>query len=199
MQINNRSYHRFGLLTATLTCLIGGSLSVSAQDSNKSTFDKWLPKVGVYSRPGKNFDQQCGEFGDLVLELDRKKVGGMEWTCKVTKITDRGPDALRLNLICEDDEMVDDVDSNPDPDKRKFKEVVTRRNEVMTLRRSDDNSVSWNVTKNGKFEGREWRSAYCATKWQRSFFEARAQADAEAKQKAATPSSEPERTKWPQP
>jgi hypothetical protein len=98
-------------------------------------------------------------------------IGDIESTCKIRKLTDTGPGAIRLDLVCEDYDTVGDVDSNPDPKKRTLKETVTQRNEIMTLRKVNDQTLLSNATQNGKFEGPEQRSTYCLEKWQRSFFE----------------------------
>lgn len=195
MGVEPKVRRAIALLTLTVGWVVGATTSTLAQENTKAAAEKWRPKDGVYSAPGKNFDQQCGEFGDLALELARKKVGGMEWSCSVSKIANTGPNVLRLNLVCEDADIVEDVDSNPDPSKRTQKEVVTQRNEVMTLRKRDTKSLFWSVTQNGKFEGSEWKSAYCPPAIQRSFAESVARDDAKARLKAATTSGQPSEAK----
>lgn len=174
--------HRW-LSVIVLVCLVAGSMLARAQDTVKPASEKWRPRNGVYAKPGRNFSQLCGEYGDLVLELDRKKVGGMEWGCTIVKLSETNPGALKLDLVCEDTDTVWDESSSPDPDKRTMKEIVTKRNEIMTLRRHGDNTVLWNVTKDGKLEGLEWQSAYCPMDLQRNFFETRARDEAEAARK----------------
>src|SRR6266702_6452395 len=85
-----------------LVCVLGGNASVFAQDSAKPATEKWRPKDGPYAGPGKDFGSQCGEYGDIVIELAEKSVSGHEWGCKVTKLTDTAPDAIRLNMTCND-------------------------------------------------------------------------------------------------
>ena len=173
------------LLIAAVAHFIGGSICAFAQQGSPQPSGKWRPKDGVYMTPGKNFDQQCQEFGNLRILLKRKEIGGIESTCKIAKLTDTVPGAIRLDLVSDDVDTVEDVDSNPDPKKRTQKEVVTQRREVMTLRKVDDKTLLSNATQNGKFEGPEERSTYCPEKWQRSFFETVAQQDKEAKQEAS--------------
>src|SRR5579871_1643114 len=98
--------------------------SASARDAAPPVPEKWRPQDGVYAAPGKDFNRECGEHGDLVLELGRKKVGGMEWSCKVAKTTSTGANSLRVDLICEDADTEEDVDSSPDPKERIQKKVV---------------------------------------------------------------------------
>jgi len=170
------------LVLAVVALIFLSSSSVPAQD--RASVEKWRPKDGIYMTPGKNFDQQCQEFGNLRILLKKKEIGGIESTCKIAKLIDTGPGAIRLDLICEDIDSVEDVDSNPDPKKRTLMEVVTRRLEVMTLRKVDDKTLLSNATQNGKLEGPEERSTYCPEKLQRIFFETIAQQEKQAKQEA---------------
>jgi hypothetical protein len=48
----------------TLTILTCTPVPTFAQKA-----EKWRPKDRVYMTPGKNFDQQCGEFGNLRILL----------------------------------------------------------------------------------------------------------------------------------
>ena len=73
-----------------------------SQQSNKPSTERWRPKDGVYASPGKDFEQDCDEAGYIVVDLAKKSVGGNEWNCNVTKSTDAGRGAIKLNLTCDD-------------------------------------------------------------------------------------------------
>jgi hypothetical protein len=62
--------------------------------------------------------------------------------------TDTAPDALRLDMICNE------VETKGDDEGKDYKEV-------MILRRVDDESVFVRLTKKGRFVEPEWRANYC--------------------------------------
>lgn len=127
-----------------LTCLIGASMPTFAQDAVKSAHEKWRPKDGPYAVDGENISQRCEDAPEFDLVLrDGKVLSGESWACKISKLTETGPNALRLNLACEA------------PEARKFREV-------MTLRKIDDTSVFVRMTDNGKFRAPDQRAVYCS-------------------------------------
>lgn len=70
-------------------------------------------------------------------------------SCKVTKLTDTAPGALRINMICNESEIDGDDDDGQD-----YKEI-------MTLRQVDDKSFLMRMSRKGKFPRPEWRMDYC--------------------------------------
>ncbi|MFX6167352.1 hypothetical protein ABTF57_17780, partial [Acinetobacter baumannii] len=57
-----------------LACVAGQITDVSAQNTTKWTVEKWRPADGLYASPGKDFEAQCLEYGDFIIELSRNSV-----------------------------------------------------------------------------------------------------------------------------
>lgn len=148
-----------------------------AQNEPTPAFDKWRPKAGVYAEPGKNFQSNCDESGGLTIDLAEKSVSGYEWGCDIKKITDLGSGSLKVDMVCDDYNLAQNVNPrDPNWDSRKF-------NEVMFIKRLDAAAISVQKSLNGKIKDPPWRAAYCPAKTQRALAEATLRAKAEAKQK----------------
>jgi hypothetical protein len=173
---NLRRRHLFAL-TSTLTCLLGVTTLALAQEGAKPTGEKWRPKDGTYAAPGKDFESRCGEFGDVIVELAENRVSGNEWNCDVTKLSDTAPDAIKLNMTCDDYNLGLAI-NDPKPYDRKFKEI-------MLLKKLNEMKILVRKTSNGKFAYPRWRASYCSEAAQRMYVEAKARDKAEAEQKAA--------------
>lgn len=163
--------------TLALACLTGASASALAQDQTKPSAEKWRPKDGIYAAPDKDFIRQCRDSADVVVSLSEKTISGNEWSCKVTKLSDTAPGAIRMDMTCNDYNLAEDI-HDPKPEERQFREV-------MLLRKIDEKSMLVRKTLNGKFRGPDWRTVYCPEDAQRLFNEASAHNQAEAEQKAA--------------
>jgi hypothetical protein len=146
-----------------------------ARDIEKPEAEKWRPRDGTYADP-KSADNSCGDFGELIVELNDNSISGSEWSCKVTRLTDMPPGAIRLDLICNDYNLAEFI-NDPNPEERKFKEI-------MLLRKMGHESMFVRKTLNGKFKGPEWRTSYCPEEAQRLYSEAKARDKAEAERKA---------------
>jgi hypothetical protein len=147
-------------------------------NSGAPVINKWRPKDGTYASPGKDFDNQCGEFGDFIIELTEKRISGNEWGCDVARITGTGPNAIRLDMTCNDYNLAETIHpKDPDSYSRKF-------NEFMLLEKRDENTVLVQKSSNGKLRGSRWRAAYCPDEAQRMYKEAKARDEAEAARKA---------------
>lgn len=59
----------FALLVFALTVPVIGGVAAFARQDIKPAADKWRPKDGTYARSGKDFDERCGEFGELLIDL----------------------------------------------------------------------------------------------------------------------------------
>jgi hypothetical protein len=163
----------FGLL-----CLMALAKPALAQVNIKPAIENWRPKDGLYALPGKDFDSQCGEYGDIVIGLSEKSVSGHEWDCKVTRRTDTAPDAIRLNMTCSDYNLAATLfPRDPKSEEKEFKEVLG-------LKKINKKSMLVQKTLNGKFPGASWQADYCPENWQLSYIESRARAKTEAEQKA---------------
>ena len=152
-----------------------GSIPGYSQDS-ASPAEKWRPKDGTYAAPDQHFDAQCGEFGDIAIELAEGAVTRSEQNCKIRKLLDTAPFELRLDLICDDYNLAESI-GDPNPHTRKFKEIVT-------LKKVDDKTIAVRKTLNGKFTSSAWQASYCPEEKQRWFYDARQRAKAEAAQKS---------------
>lgn len=151
-------------LAAAITCLLAGATSCYAQQVADVTIGKWRPKDGLYASPDKDFEMQCGEYGDVVIGLKERSVSGHEWGCKIDKLTQRASSVLQLNMTCNDLNLALHLKK---PEGTLFKEV-------MLLKRIDERSVSVRRTLNGKFEDSAWRADYCPDEAQRMYAEAAA-------------------------
>lgn len=157
-----------------------------AQDSTKPAAEKWRPKDGLYASPDKDFESQCGEYGDVIVELAEKSISGNEWSCKITKLTDTAPDAIKLDMTCYDYNLAESLNSrDPNYEDRKFKET-------MLLKKIDEKTVFVRKTLNGEFKDSRWQAAYCPEEMQRSYSEAKAKNKAEAEYKVPEQLSRPE-------
>ena len=170
----NKDQQRGHVRKLLLIGLLGIATPAFPQDGAKQTVEKWRPKEGIYAVPNKNFESWCGEFGDLFVELAAKRIGGHEWSCDITRLTDTEPGAFKLNLICDDLNLANSLKM---PEEAQFKEI-------MLLKKTDDNKISFRKTMNGKFRGSPWRVSYCPHENQQTFKESRARDKAEAARKA---------------
>ena len=166
-----------------LTCLSSAAMPACAQDSTKPAMEKWRPKDGTYAEAGKNFESRCGEFGDVTVELAEQSISGSEWGCKITKLTDTAPGAIRLNMTCNDYNLAQNINEHdPNPYDREFKEI-------MLLRKINEKTLVVRKTENGRFTAPRWQAFYCSEAAQRMYTEAKAKSKAEAEletqQKAA--------------
>jgi hypothetical protein len=179
--LNCNQYNRRVFLRAAfaLALLSSATTTAFAQDGAKASSEKWRPKDGTYAESGDKLGKICSEDGDvLVVELNEKSISGNEWSCKVTRLTDTAPGAIRLDMTCYDYNLALFINGrDPNAYDRKFKEI-------MLLRKIDGKSVFIRKTVNGKFKDPDWRASYCPEEAQRMHTEARARAKAEAEQGA---------------
>lgn len=179
--MNSEYKSRQGAVHAALflACMLSAAGPVFAQDAAKPEAVKWRPKDGIYASPGKEFDGECREFGGLVIKLAKKSVGGNEWSCKIDKLTGTAPDAIKLDMTCDDYNLGLSINPNdPNLYERKYKEI-------MLLKRVNETAISVRKTSNGKFKYPGWRANYCPEEAQRMYLDAEAREKAEAEQKAA--------------
>src|SRR5262249_12605543 len=149
----------------------------SGQGRSLSSTERWRPKDGTYAAPGKDFDGQCGEFGDVIIEFADKAVLGNERSCRIEKLRDTAPGAIRLDLICDDYNLAIFL-GDPSPYDRKFREI-------MLVRKIVGDTISVRKTLNGKFTAPAWRASYCPEEKQRWYREAKERRGAEEAKKAA--------------
>jgi hypothetical protein len=154
-----KSCHVFFWMAFAVILLSCAATPILAQDSGKTTTEKWRPKDGVYASPGKDFVAGCEESAYLAIELAKKRVGGNEWSCDITKITDTAPGAVKLDMSCNDYNLGLDI-KDPNPYERKFREI-------MLLSKIDAKTLFVRKTSNGKFRDTRWRASYCPDEQQR--------------------------------
>jgi hypothetical protein len=157
--LDQRGCHVFRRAAFALVWLSCATTSILAQDSAKTTTEKWRPKDGVYASPGKDFVASCGESAYLGIELTKKRVGGNEWGCDITEITDTAPGAVRLDMSCNYYNLGLYI-KDPNPYERKFREI-------MLLSKIDAKTLFVRKTSNGKFRDPRWRASYCPDEQQR--------------------------------
>src|ERR1700730_5584280 len=167
LHINHRNRSSLIFPAAAFACLVGISMPTLAQDGTKPSIEKWRPKNGLYADFGKGFSEQCKNLGDFAVELGEKTITGDEWICDVTKLTDTGPGAIRLDLSCSDINLSADLPNHGlDPAEPLFQEI-------MTFRKIDEKSLFVRKSQNGKFDSPESRVAFCPPKAQRAYIESK--------------------------
>jgi hypothetical protein len=142
-------------------------MPVLAQDIAKQTVGKWRPKEGVYAIPGPDHDNRCMQRDEAFVELSDNSLGGEEYGCTVSKLTDTATGGIRLDVICDDSQA-----------GKSLKEVIL-------LNRIDENTIFWRGTSQGKFKRPGARLLYCQEEVQSLRREANARDKAEAERKAA--------------
>ena len=183
MSLDHCGLRAFLRATFILALLSSATATALTQAAAKPSSEKWRPKEGVYAAPGADFSPRCGEDGDFIIELRDNSISGNEWSCEIKKLTDTAPDAIRLDMTCNDYNLALFINEHdPNAYERKFEEV-------MLLRKIDGKSVYVRKTLNGKFKDPDWRASYCPEQAQRMHAEARARQNAEAEQQAMEESS----------
>lgn len=168
-------YRTYAQSALALACAFVVVTPTLAQDAALPVTAKWRPKDGTYASPGKWFAGVCGEFGDLNVELHEKGISGHEWGCKVRKLTDTGPGAIRIDMTCNDYNLAEDLKK---PEETEFKEV-------MLLKKIDDKSMLARKTVDGKFKDPEWKAVYCPKEAQQMYRDSTAENQAKIEQDKA--------------
>jgi hypothetical protein len=136
-----------------LTCLLSAAALAFAEESARPATEKWRPKDGVYAEPGASFNARCGEFGDTVIELAEKWTSGGEEGCKIIKLTDTSPGAIRLDVTCTE------IDRE------------TPYKEIIVLKKMDEKTIFLRETQNEKFKRPGGPFSYCPEEFQRAYIE----------------------------
>jgi hypothetical protein len=153
-------------ISFAIACLSSSAVVSSvAQVGPGPLAEKWRPQDGTYASPNQEFESQCGEFGDIVIALSEKVVSGREWSCKINRLSDTAPGAIRLDMTCDDFNLAERLKA---PEDKQFREV-------MLLKRINAESMLVRKTLNGKFRGPAWQAQYCSSEAQRMFEEAQAE------------------------
>lgn len=161
MPIRNRDRIAATLSAVVFACLIGTSVCAQAQGSQKPASEKWRPRDGLYIEAGTTLTGPCEGTAPFLFELSKKRFVVDERSgCKVMKITDTAPGAVRLDMTCNESETAGDDDG------KDYKEI-------MTLRQIDDGSFFMHLTDKGKFMRPEFQVNFCpatpAGKWPSTF------------------------------
>lgn len=155
--------HGIARVVFALIVLLGAAVPALSQENPKPSPEKWRPKDGLYAKPGADFDSRCNEYGDIIIELAKKFIGGSEWGCKVTDLTDTTPDSFKLNMVCYDPNASED---NAD---------------IMSMTRINSKSVSVQTMERGNLT--TWQADYCPDEMQRAYARAKARERAESERK----------------
>ncbi|MGJ4946429.1 hypothetical protein ACQR1W_38140 [Bradyrhizobium sp. HKCCYLS1011] len=136
-----------------IALMIGtGGAAAYAQDSSKPPPQKWRPKDGIYAVPGPDHATRCGDQAEAYVELGENFIGGNEYGCAIRKITDLAPGRMKLEAQCDD------------------AQTEKPKNELILLKRIDDNSFSWSqITRGASTPGVTF--AYCSEDAQRTYRE----------------------------
>jgi hypothetical protein len=180
-----RTNYRAGIgLPLVISSLLGAITSALAQHGAASTIEKWRPVDGYYESPVGDFGSDCRkEYGVFTVELAEKSVHGFEWNCKISKVVDMAPGAIKLDMTCYDLNMPTSA-RDPDAGERPFKEI-------MLLKRITNKSMSVRKTIAGKFKGPAWQADYCPEDVQQMRIEEKKRAEENAKYKIPVQLSRP--------
>ncbi|MBR0756578.1 hypothetical protein JQ604_30740 [Bradyrhizobium jicamae] len=172
----SRTERTLARTTAGVLFLLTGASAWPAEDG-KPAAEKWRPTDGLYGDPKTASEEQCPEAGILTIELAEKSVSGYEWGCKINRITDVTPTAIKLEMTCSDYNLAETLyPKDPKAEERTFKET-------MILSKRSDQSISVRKTVNGKFKGAAWRADFCPVELQRTYAENKVTAKREAAEK----------------
>ena len=169
-----KHHHAFKQAAFAIIGVLVTGLPALAQDVTAPATPKWRPKAGIYAIPGKGFEDACGEFQDVIIELAQGAISGHEWSCKVNRLSETAPGAIRLDMTCDDYNLAGYLN---EPEDKIFKEV-------MLLKKIDEKRIVVRKTVNGKFKDPEFRASYCPQNWQHAYLESKAQDKAEARKTA---------------
>ncbi|VIO77360.1 hypothetical protein [Bradyrhizobium ivorense] len=182
MQYEQNGPSKLALISLAFTCFL--SFVPASAEEAKQPVGKWRPKDGIYGSPRSPSEEQCPEADNLTIELGDKSVSGYEWSCKINKVADTAPDAIKLELTCNDYNLAQNLyPRDPKAEEKSFKET-------MLLKRIDDKVISVRKTLNGKFEGPAWRADLCPAEIQRVYVENKAASAPEAAEKQIMLASE---------
>ena len=174
MNLKQKRHHAFKQAAFAIMGILVTGLPAFAQQGAAAATPKWRPKAGVYAVPGKGFEGACAEFQGFIVELAESTISGSEWGCKINRLTDTAPGAVRLDMTCNDYNLAEYLH---EPEDKTFKEV-------MLLRKIDENKIVFRKTVNGKFKNLEYPAYYCPADAQRAYAESNAQDKAEARKTA---------------
>jgi len=168
---------RVAVLASTVLALafVFGTVTTSAFAQNDAWLSspKWRPRNGLYAERIAD----CGDSGDIDIDLGEQFVVGNEWSCKIRKLTDTAPGEIRLDLICNDYNLALFInDHDPNPYEREFAEI-------MQFRRIDNKATFVRKTQDGKFESPGGPMVYCPKKDQQAYQDQKARDKAEHAQK----------------
>lgn len=135
-----------------LAFLMSAAMAAVAQEGARPVAEKWRPKDGTYlgAKTDPKYDR-CLDFGDLVVELAEKSIGGSEWGCKIVKLTDTAPGTIRLDVACT------------------TLEREKPYNDIITLTKIDDKTILYSPATNRKFRHLGEQMSYCSEEAQRLF------------------------------
>ena len=174
MKHKQMRHHAFKQTAFAIMGMLITGLPAFAQQGAAPATPKWRPKAGIYAVPGKGFENACGEFQGLIVELAESAVSGDEWNCKITRLTDTAPGAIRLDMTCDDYNLAGSLNEPED----------TIYKEVLLLKKIDEKRIVFRKTLNGEFKYPEYPASYCPANAQRAYLESKTQSKAEAEQKA---------------
>lgn len=152
MDRKQKGCHFFVQASFALTYLL--SAPTVAQENAKPATKKWRPKDGTYVGPGHDYDS-CLDFGDLAIEFAKKTIVGNEYECKISRLTDTAPGAIKLDVICTDVER-----------QKPY-------NEVILLKRIDEKTIMYRQTTDGKFKYPGEQLSYCHEEAQRMYIDSK--------------------------
>jgi hypothetical protein len=136
-------------------CLFNSTTPAPGEERPKPSLEKWRPKGGTYAEPGVAFNARCGEYGDTQIDWEANAINGGEEGCKIVKLSDTGPAAIRLDVVCTDIER-----------EKPYKETIL-------LKKIDDTTIYLRETQNGKFKRAGGSMAYCPEEAQRLYAQSR--------------------------
>jgi hypothetical protein len=168
-----------------LTLLLNVAAPAVAQEGAKPVIkpmtEKWRPKDGPYAIPGKDFDDSCMEFGDVVIDIAANRTGHSEEPCDTVKLTETGPDAVTLHMTCTNNDQ------------------QTPYKKVMLLKRIDENTILVREAQDGKFTSPGIKYTYCSEEVQRAYKDARRrdqQEKTKQREEEAKTGAKPIKNKW---
>ena len=146
--LRRKSSGRYGLtaLVAILACATGAPTAILAQQGTNLASKKWRPKDGLYIDADAKLTGPCEYESRYLLELSKRSfIVDEAYGCRVMRIIDTAPSALRLEMACRASEITGQKAGT----------------EIMTIRKIDDESFFMKLSRKGEVATPAWRVNHC--------------------------------------
>ncbi len=122
----------------------------------------WRPRDGVYASPGADFDDRCMKSGNTVVGLAKSSLSIGNTSCHVAHVSVEPPNSVTLDVNCGGQVVVNSNGS-----------ILGSSTESVMLSKTDDQSVLFRRSRNGRAAEPDQQLRYCPEAAQRDFTESK--------------------------